>query len=385
MGQHKKKMTAPIPSVAAGGEQSFGHGHNGIIPVIAQEINMPSSETPDPSDAELERLSKQLSNPASLKTVTMTELYGMELERKPPVIDRLLNCGTYIIGGTYKVGKSFLVMQMAYHVSKGLPLWDFPVRQGTVLYLALEDTYTRLQERLFTMFHAECTDDLHLAIAAKRVGSGLDEQISGFIQAHPNTALVIIDTLQRVRKAAEQYSYAMDYDFMEQMNILAAKFHICILIVHHTRKEQSEDVFQMISGTNGLMGAADGGMVLSKEHRTDKTATLHTVCRDLPNQQFTLERNMETLAWDFVRAETEQWAQPPDPLLEKVAKVVTPERPKWSGSASLLATLIQADEAPNALSYHLNIRSNRLYEEYGVRYRNTHTSSGSKITLTLEK
>ena len=98
-------------------------------------------------------------------------------------------------------------MQMVKHVSKGLPLWDFPVRQGIVLYLALEDTYTRLQERLFTMFYAECADELHLAIATKRVSNGLDEQISGFIQAHPNTALVIIDTLQRVRKAAEQYSY----------------------------------------------------------------------------------------------------------------------------------------------------------------------------------
>ena len=41
---------------------------------------------------------------------------------------------------------------------------DVYKRQGTVLYLALEDDYRRLQERLYRMFGVEGTDTLHLSL-----------------------------------------------------------------------------------------------------------------------------------------------------------------------------------------------------------------------------
>ena len=69
------------------------------------------------------------------------------------------------------MGKSFLMAQLAYHVSTGLPLWDYPVHKGTVLYLALEDDHRRLQERLYRMFGMEATTDLLFAIHAKQVAS----------------------------------------------------------------------------------------------------------------------------------------------------------------------------------------------------------------------
>ena len=59
--------------------------------------------------------------------------------------------------GAPKVGKSFLMAQLAYHVGMGLSLWGYEVRQGTVLYLALEDNHRRLQERLYRMFGVEST------------------------------------------------------------------------------------------------------------------------------------------------------------------------------------------------------------------------------------
>ena len=55
-------------------------------------------------------------------------------------------------------GKSFFMGQLAYHVAMGLPLWNYPVRKGTVLYLALEDDYARLQRRLSVMFGVECAE-----------------------------------------------------------------------------------------------------------------------------------------------------------------------------------------------------------------------------------
>ena len=132
---------------------------------------------------------------------------------RPPVVDGLLYAGTYLFVGAPKVGKSFLMAQLAYHVSMGLSLWGYEVRQGTVLYLALEDNHRRLQERLYRMFGVESTGNLFFAIGAKQLGGGLEEQLKGFVREHTDTRLIIIDTLQKIREAgAEKYSYANDYE-----------------------------------------------------------------------------------------------------------------------------------------------------------------------------
>lgn len=85
----------------------------------------------------------------------MRELYNTVYQSKPPLIDGLLYPGTYIFAGAPKLGKSFLMAQLAYHISTGTPLWNFDVKKGTVLYLALEDDYHRLQKRLYRMFGTE--------------------------------------------------------------------------------------------------------------------------------------------------------------------------------------------------------------------------------------
>ena len=107
----------------------------------------------------------------------MNELYEKVYPGKPPVVEGLLYPGVYLFVGAPKVGKSFLMAQLAYHVSKGLPLWGYEVRQGAVLYMALEDDYPRLQGRLYRMFGEDSAADLHLSIYAKQLNSGLEEQL----------------------------------------------------------------------------------------------------------------------------------------------------------------------------------------------------------------
>ena len=134
-----------------------------------------------------------------LQTVSMRELYENVYPGKKPVIDGLLFGGTYLFVGAPKIGKSFLMAQIAYHVSTGMPLWDFPVHRGTVLYLALEDDFSRLQERMYRMFGTESAENLHFSIASIRLNEGLDEQLADFIEQYPDTKLIIIDTLQRMQ------------------------------------------------------------------------------------------------------------------------------------------------------------------------------------------
>ena len=100
-------------------------------------------------------------DPSYFKTVSTPELYDTVYVSRPPVIDGLLYPGTYVLAGASKLGKSFLMAQLAYYVSAGLPLWGYNVRKGSVLYLALEDDYGRLQKRLYQIFGMETAANLY--------------------------------------------------------------------------------------------------------------------------------------------------------------------------------------------------------------------------------
>ena len=380
MDRLQEKTTAPYPPVGADGGQSLSQKPNQSI---AEEQ---AEHKPQERDfREILRQIDRVNDPAYLPSLSMNELYEKVYPGKPPVVEGLLYPGVYLFVGAPKVGKSFLMAQLAYHVSKGLPLWGYEVRQGAVLYMALEDDYPRLQGRLYRMFGEDSAADLHLSIYAKQLNSGLEEQLKRFVREHQDTRLIIIDTLQKIREAgAEKYSYADDYKVITSLKRFADGTGVCLLLVHHTRKQQADDKFDMISGTNGLMGAADGAFLLQKERRTDNAATLDISGRDLQDQRLYLKRDEERLAWELERRETEPYKEPPDPVLEAVAALVTAERPEWRGTATDLTAALGVDMKANALAMRLNVRAWRLSYEYHIRYESTRTHAGRSIRLTLE-
>ena len=377
-----KEKAALKASVGADAGQSIQSTTTEIITAESPEIN----DLEDISQEKFFLQMQRMADPAYLHTVSMNELYETVYQSKQPVIEGLLYSGTYLFAGAPKMGKSFFMAQLAYHVSTGQKLWEYEVHQGTVLYLALEDDESRLQRRMFRMFGVEGTSSLHFATNAKMIGGGLDEQLEKFIREHPDTRLIIIDTLQKIREVStDAYSYANDYDIVGRMKQFADKNGVCLLLVHHTRKQPSGDKVEMISGTTGLLGCADGAFLLQKEKRTDQNATLDIVGRDQPTQRraerLHLTRNMERLTWELDHAETELWKQPPDPLLQKVASLLKENVPEWSGSATELAAALQEEMPPNILTRQLNVKAGELQNEYGVEYTMKRTRNGSFIRL----
>ena len=377
MDRGKEKTTAPYPPVGADGGQPLSQKPNQSI---AEEQ---TEHKPQERDfREILRQIDRVNDPAYLPSLTMNELYDHVFPSKPPVVEGLLYPGVYLFVGAPKVGKSFLMAQLAYHVSMGLPLWGYEVRRGAVLYLALEDDYPRLQERLYRMFGVDSAGGLFLSISAHTLGDGLEKQLEGFVQEHPDTRLIIIDTLQKIREAGdERYSYASDYEVITKLKRFADASGVCVLLVHHTRKQQADDRFDKISGTNGLMGAADGAFLLQKERRTDNAATLDVSGRDLQDQRLYLKKDEERLVWELERRETELHKEPPDPVLEAVAALVTAERPEWNGTATDLADVLGLDIQPNALTKRLNVRAGKLLLDFHIGYTNTHIRTGSRIRL----
>ena len=242
----KEKMTAPIASVGADVEQpSSNKLTNQSIADLPGKGNLQAT-----NNAENTAKSANKKNPDDLETVSMMELYDTAYPPKLPIVDGLLYNGTYLFVGSPKIGKSFFMAQIGYHISKGLPLWGFSVRQGTVLYLALEDDYARLQKRLSQMFGMEGSENFYFATKSKSLNAGLEQQLVQFVTNHKDARLIIIDTLQKVREVGgDKFSYASDYEIVTKLKAFSDHYGICFLVVHHTRKMESSDSFDMISGT----------------------------------------------------------------------------------------------------------------------------------------
>ena len=123
------------------------------------------------------------------------------------------------------------------------------------------------------MFGMEGSENFYFATKSKSLNAGLEQQLVQFVTEHKDARLIIIDTLQKVREVGgDKFSYASDYEIVTKLKAFSDHYGICFLVVHHTRKMESSDSFDMISGTNGLLGAADGAFVMQKEKRTDNSA-----------------------------------------------------------------------------------------------------------------
>lgn len=367
MRNDNKKTTAHNLAVGAAGEQLSIKTTNEIVAEVTEKNNLQNTNIADSK---------------GLDTVSMAELYENVYQPRIPVVDGFLNSGTYLFVGAPKVGKSFFMAQLAYQVSMGIPLWNYPVRKGTVLYLALEDDYARLQQRLSQMFGVEGSEKLFLATRAKNLGEGLGEQMEAFVANHPDARLIIIDTLQKIREVGgDKFSYANDYEIVTRLKNFSDKYNVCLLVVHHTRKMESSDSFDMISGTNGLLGAADGAFIMQKKKRTDNEAILDIVGRDQQDQELTLEFDREHCIWNLTKAETECWKSEPDPLLELINGFLSGDRTEWIGSASELMEEIaelQNQMKSNVLSRKLNVSAGILYRDYGIRYEQLPRTSDKK-------
>ncbi len=318
--------------------------------------------------------------------MTMPELMETRFRVRPAVIDGLLPAGTYLLAGAPKIGKSFLVLQMAYQVSMGEQFLGFPSRQGTVLYLALEDTYERLQKRLAQMTEQD-SERLILSVFSETLDEGLTERLTDFWSEHTDTVLVIIDTLQRVRgRTPDNGSYAADYDTLVGLKEFSDTYGVTVLVVHHTRKEGAEDVFNTISGTNGLMGAADGALILYKDRRITSDAVLEAVGRDQQQLRLHLSFDAAHLRWELVEVETGRFKELPNPMVELVSRLVNEENPSWSGTATeLMQCLSEMDNSqsftPNWIVRTLNAQQDTLLRKYDIHYVSHRTKEGKALLL----
>lgn len=291
-----------------------------------------------------------------LDTIDADTLQTISYEPITFLVDDLLPQGLHLLAGAPKIGKSWLALWLCLRVAQGKSLWNFPTHSCEVLYLCLEDSFQRIQSRLFDLTE-DAPPTLYFAVMAEQLHNGLVEQIEQFLQEHPATGLVVIDTLQRIRTMSNDANpYANDYRDIGVLKALADRHRIAVLLIHHLRKLNDDDPMNMISGTTGLSGGTDSNFVLRKSKRRENTATLYCTGRDIAYRELSLEFNSGTHIWNLLADDGEQASDPHGRILPLLSPLL---REQAEICASAKALLEKIDPAglegltPNSFSHQI--------------------------------
>lgn len=291
-----------------------------------------------------------------LETIDADTLQSIPYEPLSFIVEDLLPQGLHLLAGAPKIGKSWLALWLCLRVAQGEPLWNFATKPCEVLYLCLEDSFQRIQSRLFDLTE-DAPATLHFAVMSEQLHSGLVEQMEQFLREHPATGLVVIDTLQRIRAAGnESNPYASDYRDIGVLKALADQHRIAVLLIHHLRKMNDDDPMNMISGTTGLSGATDSNFVLRRSKRRENTATLYCTGRDISYRELSLEFDSESHVWNLLSDDYGETTQSCGQILFLLS-VLLREQPEICAPAKALLEKIDPAGAegltPNSFSHKL--------------------------------
>lgn len=234
-----------------------------------------------PTGADLHKLYRQVDSVFTPKPandnnehsafVDAQTLLGLEFEPIKYVIPGYVAEGLTILGGRPKLGKSWLALDWVVAVASGGVSLGVRCDQGDAFYLALEDNQRRLQDRLRVVLPKLKSlrpdlSRLSLLTEAPKIGEGLIEVLDAWRTRAEDPRLIVVDTLAMVRppKGRNQDSYAADYAALSPLQKYASEHRLAVVVVTHVRKMEASDPLEMISGTNGLTGAADSIMVLDR-------------------------------------------------------------------------------------------------------------------------
>lgn len=320
-----------------------------------------------------------------IQLIDAETLYYKPLEHPKMLIDGVLSDGLAIMAGDSKIGKSWMVLWMCLQISKGEPVWGLPTRKTDVVYLALEDREWRVQQRMQDLTDTP-PDNLHFGFSCGQLGAELESQIEDVLKDYPSTGLLFIDTLQMVRDnvSAKVNAYAQDYKDLSSLKKIADNHGICIFVVHHTRKERDGgNIFNDMTGSTGIMGVADTGMILRKDDRFGDNATLCITGRDVEEKK--LKMQMRGVKWEITEelsADDLRKEQIPD-FVFKVVDFLFEHR-RFEGTVTkLLAAVGNTELKPNVASKYLTRFYSEVFAPMGISYEYRKTAAARMISLAL--
>lgn len=319
----------------------------------------------------------------SLSTINGKHLMEEELKPIRYIIDDMISAGVHILAGSPKIGKSWMSLWLCLSVANGTDVWDFKTHKGGVLYMALEDSPNRLQSRLRKL-NMPVPDNIHFTLTASDLDSGLLDQLENFMQEHPDTSLIVIDTFQKIRGSLKESSlYANDCKEMALLKAFADKHNIAVVLVHHSKKGSESDPQDSISGTNGIAGSADNNLILKRHSRYESVAVLSILGRDVTSRELHLSMNDINCVWEKL---ADTFEQKESERLSKMLRALLEKEKTFVGTATELCDKLKAmfheSFAANSLGKKLSCYR-AVMKKYDIVYDNTRLHDKRQISLKL--
>lgn len=296
---------------------------------------------------------------------TAEELMSMDLPEPRWVVPDLLPEGLTLLAGKPKIGKSWLGLSLALNVGLGgKVLGQISVEPGEVLYLALEDTARRLKKRTSSILQdTPPPAHVHFHTEWPRLHLGGLDRLKAWVQEHPQTRLVIVDTLVKLRRRSGSTGanlYPEDYEALEGLKALADEHRIALLVLTHLRKLPADDPLDEVSGTAGMTGAPDTIWILKKE-RNRGGASLYVVGRDVDEKLLALRFEPSNTSWLIV-GDVEVGRLSPE--RQEIVKVVQ-EAGRALGPKEIAARLGKGEEAVRYLVWAMRRDGELIQPERG--------------------
>ena len=220
----------------------------------------------------------------SLKTMDGSALSRIPSEGPAFVVASLLTEGVHVLVGAPRTGKSWLALWIGLRVAKGAPLWNYECRKGEVLYLCLEDRHQSIQLRLQTLGEP-APEGFYCCDCAGTLSDGFIEQISGFLEGHRGTSLIVVDCLDCIR---ERQGYPRRYRDLAPLRELALRHHTAVLCV-------DDPPGRNVSLSDAPCGCVDSIFFLKRERRLGDHARLR--CEGKNIQARDLDLKLEGMVW----------------------------------------------------------------------------------------
>lgn len=238
--------------------------------------------------------------------ISADELDALEIPPMEWILEGALPHGVTIFGAPSKYFKSYLVLGACAAISQGKSYLGFKSNQCECLYFDLESTKRRPKERLNQILGADKDKPpgLHIVTGDSDIcplGKGFEEQLSSLLDAKPGIKLVAIDVFGKIRTSKgkmDQYEY--DYRDISALKKIADQYEIAILLVSHTTKGMRDDPFDRITGSVGLVGAADCAWTITKENRAATEGVFHITGRDMETVGIHVDFNKSTFRWERI-------------------------------------------------------------------------------------
>lgn len=187
----------------------------------------------------------------------LADLARQATDGAPYLVKGLLQQRSHaVLYGAPGQGKTFVALDLAYHVAAGRPWHGHRVAEGCALYLAFEGMGGIARRAAALMRHYGDADvplfvqaaDYNLREQAGR--KALAEMVAG-LPATPK--LIVIDTLARAMKGGDENS-AQDMGALnDAIGALIEASGACVLVIHHSGKNKAAGA----RGSSALLGAID--------------------------------------------------------------------------------------------------------------------------------